>query len=80
MNVRITTADCLALSPLLSLFSPSIPFSLSFPPSLLPSLPSLPLFRLKCNIPKNRYKDVVCYDNSRVMLETIPGVEVRNVT
>ena len=31
--------------------------------------------RLKCNLPKNRYKDVVCYDESRVVLQSIPGVE-----
>ena len=31
--------------------------------------------RLRCNLSKNRYKDVVCYDESRVVLQGVPGVE-----
>ena len=32
--------------------------------------------RLPYNTSKNRYKDVVCYDSTRVVLSTIEGVEV----
>ena len=64
-----------SLPPPLSLsLPPSLPppLSLSFPPSLPPSLS----LRLSCNTSKNRYKDVVCYDSTRVVLSTIDGVEV----
>ncbi|XP_019853323.1 PREDICTED: uncharacterized protein LOC100636373 isoform X2 [Amphimedon queenslandica] len=32
-------------------------------------------FRLPCNSTKNRYKDVICYDSTRVTLNSIPDTE-----
>ena len=32
-------------------------------------------YRLPCNTSKNRYKDVICYDESRVQLKSHPGKE-----
>ena len=62
-------------------FSPPLsPFFLSFLLSflLLSFLFSLSLsfLRLPCNSNKNRYKDVICYDSTRVTLSSIPDVEV----
>lgn len=31
------------------------------------------LHRLSCNTPKNRYKDVICYDDTRVQLKSVAG-------
>ena len=31
--------------------------------------------RLQCNLPKNRYRDVVCYEESRVKLKVIKNKE-----
>jgi tyrosine-protein phosphatase non-receptor type 9 len=33
------------------------------------------MFKLSHNLTKNRYKDVVCYDSTRVVLNAIPGQE-----